>query len=549
MCENQPNDLPNLRLRAENALRQRLAGRIDPASISTEEAQRLLHELQIHQIELEMQNDDLRRTQETLAEKINNFADLYNTAPTGYLTLDGKGTIRMANLRAATLLSREVASLKGRLLHTLVHKDDLGILHRFMREIAESAGSGNCEIRLKRKRNRIFFALLDGRAVKVAENHDSKFRITISDISRRKEVEQALHESEASMEAVLDGSVDGIMNVGHSGVVKSVNPAINGILGFHRKELIGRNLQSLLQEADPRAENRGEQGAIHKLLQEHSGGWVETAVLRKDGVAIPVAVTVCRTNTAKAQQFICFIRDLREHKKIEQMRKRFFEMASHELRTPLTNINFALDILTKGEVGELPPQGKEMVAIARRGSQRLERLVYDILDVQKYDTVAIGFRVEALELMPLVDEAIQGCSIYAERFGVSYCLNSVLPDTVVHGDGDRLIQVMNNLLTNAARFSPRNGLVAVDVQRIGTSVRVAVTDHGKGVPKEFHDFIFQPFFQAEPTLEDSGNKENVGLGLSIAKSIIDRLGGRIGFESAEGNATTFFFELPIWNED
>ena len=145
--------------------------------------------------------------------------------------------------------------------------------------------------------------------------------------------------------------------------------------------------------------------------------------------------------------------------------------------------------------------------------------------------------------MPLVEHAIEANRTYGEQFGVSFVVQGALPGVVVRVDPDRLTQVVTNLLSNAAKFSPRGGVVSVSVARRGEQVRVAVSDMGPGIPQEFRHRIFQKFAQADSS--DTRQKGGTGLGLSISKAIVERMGGQIGFETRPGAGTTFYFNLPV----
>ena len=148
--------------------------------------------------------------------------------------------------------------------------------------------------------------------------------------------------------------------------------------------------------------------------------------------------------------------------------------------------------------------------------------------------------------MPLVEQAIASNRAYAEQFGVTFVLERVAPGVIIPTDSDRLMQVLNNLLANAAKFSPPGGIVLVDVSRREDVLRIAVTDRGPGIPVEFRSRIFQKFAQADSS--DTRQKGGTGLGLSIAKAIVERLGGRIGYETEIDVGSTFFVDLPLFDD-
>jgi signal transduction histidine kinase len=238
---------------------------------------------------------------------------------------------------------------------------------------------------------------------------------------------------------------------------------------------------------------------------------------------------------------------LHEQRRIERLKNEFISIVSHELRTPLTAIHGALGLINNGLGGELSERGQQLLEVASRNSQRLVRLVDDILGLQKIESGALQFHLRPLELRPLLEQSVEANQTYAGRLGVGLALIAHPPEFRVYADPDRLMQVMTNLLSNAAKFSPRGDTVVVAAERQGTVVRVSVTDRGPGIPEEFRHRVFQKFAQADSST--TREKGGTGLGLSISKAIIERLGGRIGFTTGPGTGTTFHFDLPEWRQE
>jgi len=238
---------------------------------------------------------------------------------------------------------------------------------------------------------------------------------------------------------------------------------------------------------------------------------------------------------------------LEEHKRLEGMKSEFISVVSHELRTPLTSIHGSLDLVIKGLDLDLPPRARRLLEIAYRNSQRLVRLVNEILDIQKLEFGDVVFEIRPVELMGLLANAIEANQAYAAQRGVQLTLEGGLAGLKVAADPDRLMQVLTNLLGNAAKFSPRGETVVLRAETADGWLRVSVIDHGPGIPEDFRSRVFHKFAQADTSTTSA--QEGTGLGLSISKAIIDRLGGRIGFESDVGRGTTFYFDLPEWAED
>src|SRR5262249_43373433 len=161
--------------------------------------------------------------------------------------------------------------------------------------------------------------------------------------------------------------------------------------------------------------------------------------------------------------------------------------------------------------------------IAHKNSERLVLLVNAILDMEKIESAQLDCARQALELLPVLEQAIELNRPYAAQFGVAFKLDPIAPGVWVEADGDRLIQVLSNLLSNAAKFSQPGGEVTLALTRRDQAVRVSVTDHGPGVPESFRSRIFTKFAQADPS--DARRRGGTGLGLSISRAIIEQLGG------------------------
>ena len=233
--------------------------------------------------------------------------------------------------------------------------------------------------------------------------------------------------------------------------------------------------------------------------------------------------------------------DILQLREYEQLKSDFVSTVSHELRTPLTSMRGALGLVLNGTAGTLPPQAQELLRIANQNTERLIRLINDILDIEKIESGTITVRRERCDLRAILDTTIAGVHGYAVEHDVRVVLDA--PETAqVMGDQDRLIQVFTNLLSNAIKFSPAGGEVTVAVEIDGDLARVSVRDRGAGIPTEFQARIFGKFQQAERS--SSRRHGGTGLGLAIARAIVERHDGNISFRTEHGVGTTFVVELP-----
>jgi signal transduction histidine kinase/PAS domain-containing protein/ActR/RegA family two-component response regulator len=230
-----------------------------------------------------------------------------------------------------------------------------------------------------------------------------------------------------------------------------------------------------------------------------------------------------------------------EREEMARLKNEFVSTVSHELRTPLTSIAGALELIDAGVTGALPEKTHDMVRIAYQNSQRLIRLINDILDIEKIESGRMTFDIKRGPLRPLIERAISETEAFAAGFNVTLRLAPGV-DAVAWVDPDRFLQVVTNLLSNAAKFSPSGGTVEVQLGRHGDRVRVSVADKGPGIPEEFRSRLFEKFAQADSS--DRRAKGGTGLGLAIVKGIVEHLGGSISVDTALGVGTTFHIDLP-----
>ena len=232
-----------------------------------------------------------------------------------------------------------------------------------------------------------------------------------------------------------------------------------------------------------------------------------------------------------------------QRKQVENMKSEFISLVSHELRTPLTSIHGSLGLITGALSSDVPPAVSRLVQIAHRNSERLIRLVGDILDIDKIDSGQMYFDMRSETLAPILRHVVETTQAYAEKFGVRLDLEPVDPELAVEVDASRLTQVLANLVSNACKFSHSGGVVQVWVERRQAGmVRICVRDQGVGIREDFRDHIFSKFSQADSAI--TRKTGGAGLGLYISRQIAEHMHGRVDFESELGRGATFWVELP-----
>jgi len=238
---------------------------------------------------------------------------------------------------------------------------------------------------------------------------------------------------------------------------------------------------------------------------------------------------------------VLVFRDLTRRREIERMKSEFVSIVSHELRTPLTSIHGSLGLLASGLLGSVSAKGERMLEIAVSNTDRLIRLLNDILDMEKLDSGKIEMRQTQCGAGELIDHAVDVMRPMAQNQQID--LSTDTSDLLIYADRDRLIQCLTNLLSNAIKFSDPGGSVKVRVNSAGRVARFEVIDHGRGIPEAKKSLIFERFQQGDTS--DSRKRGGTGLGLAISRNIVEQHGGKMWVQSQLGKGSTFFFTVPL----
>lgn len=396
------------------------------------------------------------------------------------------------------------------------------------------------ELRLQGQR---MLGELRAKEVALAELKSAHARI-LEESNERRRAEEALNDREARTRVIVDTVLEGIITIDDSGVIETVNPAACRTFGYESDEVIGKNVSMLMPEPFRGAHD----GYISNYLATGKAKIIgigrEVLGQHKDGSTFPMELSVAPMTVADRKMFTGVVRDITERKRIDEMKNEFVSTVSHELRTPLTSIKGSLGLLRGGLVADLPDKAKRMIDIAYQNSDRLVRLINDILDVEKIEAGMMKYEIVPVKAGELLAVAVETNRGFGDEHGVSITLDEPLPDVTVKADRDRMMQVLANLLSNAIKYSPEGGAVSVSATLKDQVLRVSVADRGPGIPEKFHESLFAKFAQADSS--DTREKGGSGLGLAISKAIVEQHGGSIGFETEIGKGTTFHFDLPVW---
>jgi PAS domain S-box-containing protein len=468
-------------------------------------------------------------------------------AADGIITINKTGNILSFNTAAERIFGYTLAEVMHKNIKMLMpepyHSAHDGYLVNYLTSGHKKIIGIGREVTGLRKNGEIFAMDLAVSEVNTG-NDEHLFAGIVRDISERKEAEMKLRRSEERFDLAISGSNAGLWDWDIVNKASYHSPRWNAMFGYAEIETTVPS-GDWLNHIHPDDKERVKLEVNMYLDERNERYQSEFRMQHKDGhfVWILSRGIAQYDETGKPIRMVGIYTDISQQKHIENMKSEFVSTVSHELRTPLTAIRGSLGLVTGGVTGVLPEQAKGMLDLAYKNTTRLLTLINDILDIDKIQSGKMDFTLKSQALMPLIEQSLSCNAGYAEQYQVKFQLVSGLPSVWVNVDGDRLIQVMSNLLSNAAKFSHTGGTIDVTVTHHAKGVRVAVSDHGLGISEAFYDKIFKKFTQVDSS--DTRHKGGTGLGLNISKAIIEMMDGSIGFESEMGVGTTFYFVLPL----
>ena len=350
----------------------------------------------------------------------------------------------------------------------------------------------------------------------------------------------ALSQSQRDFLQAFELAPQGMALLDAQGRLLVVNQALCRLLQKLPTELLQQPLEQLCL-----AEERETlQTQLASLRPGRNRSWPQQLVdAQQQRIAVECSAAILGQFGEAGVVRILHVLDMREQQRLQRLQREFTASVSHELRTPLTAIAGALGLINGGALGEVPPAMAELLRIAQANSQRLQELINDLLDMDKLLAGKMRFELKTQALWPLLEEAVAHNQPYAEQHRVQLQLLGPPCQAQVRVDSQRLAQVLANLLSNAAKFSPPGSPVQLAAAEQGEWVRVSVRDQGPGIAEDFKPRLFSKFAQADGG--DNRLKGGTGLGLAISKALVERMHGEIGFDSSAGQGSTFWFDLPI----
>ncbi len=599
---NPSTDIHNLRQRAILAKANRQKTLIDKSrgdigKMTADEIQTLVYELQVHQIELVMQNEELINTQQSLRKSENDYTRIYDLAPIAYLTLSQKGLIQQANIAATTLFNLSREKLFNQRLEKLIHADDQDAYYLFFRNMLKEQPSSYLTIRITnanqysdnititylelkatvdRQENNeliIYLALKDVTAHKVMEdtldcinkkqaieiNHQHSDLLNRQDLLNLKTAEiQDLHQSSYKLKEasahIFNVSSEGIVMLSLLGVIESTNPAACLLFGYSEAELLGMSFNQLLITP------LFSKSSINLLQnsQNNIASSYRVEGLHSNGSIVPLSLSLVDFTLEQSEHFAIVIRDNSLHLQQERLEKAHLaEIAhmtrlsligsmgsgiAHQVNQPLTaisNYSQACIQLIKAEQPDLTKLS-EVLSKTYEQAQKAGKIIHRMKDLASQRTTSRTMT----SIDTLIENAVNFCAheCYQDNIQVTLELNPNIPKIAM--DSVQIEQVLLNLIRNAIdalkeQVKESDKTISIQTQ-LNKGLEVRVKDNGPGLTDLQKEKILMPFY----TSKSSG----MGMGLSISRSIIEVHGGTINFNSKLGVGTTFYFNLPISGE-
>ena len=338
-------------------------------------------------------------------------------------------------------------------------------------------------------------------------------------------------------------SAVGVVVVDGEGRIVLFNARAQEMFAYPLEEVLGKTIESLIPEGR-RSDHARERAAYAAEPRPRPMGMGrELAGRRRDGSEFHVEVGLTPIRIGGRDFVAGFVVDISVRKELEQKKDELIALASHEIRNPLASIVAALSILDEEIQGRLSDDTQHHFDIALRECLRLRRLLDGYLSLEKIESGGAEFKLRATPVAPLAQRAVEAARTQGASGSLRFELTDGFPGGEAFVDPDRLEQAVANLLSNAAKFAPPGTAVTVSISDRGESVRIAVADQGPGISEEFRAKLFRRFAQ-DRTSPRTVKERGTGLGLSIVKAIVERMRGRVGFDSRPGEGATFYVDLP-----
>jgi PAS domain S-box-containing protein len=377
-------------------------------------------------------------------------------------------------------------------------------------------------------------------ASRTEELERSLLEVRRSGRARERAIE-ALQASESRYRSLIQNMLGGLLVVNDKGRIVLANPSADRLFGYEPGELVGESvalIAALPEGVDPDRFLRSAAGQALGRITEWEGR-------RKNGAHFPFELSMFEFESPGGRLFAGHLVDISERREVARMKDEFVSTVSHELRTPLTSMRASMQLLVADGDQMEPAETRDLLTVALNCTERLVRIVNDMLDVAKIEAGRLELRKRPCSPLDLVQQAVLTVQPLARSAAVEVRVAVAPALARLQADPDRLVQALVNLLSNALKFAPRDSVVTIGAEPtpLRGTIRFWVHDGGRGIPPDQLPKLFQKFQQLEG--QGPSRLPGTGLGLAITRALVEQHDGRVGVRSSPGEGTTFFFTLPL----
>lgn len=480
-----------------------------------------------------------------------------SAAKLGYFVFD---PVKRKTISASTGVQHIVDKVYGgnesvtiETLFSSVHESDREIVFKKVNATMKTGVPLEVEFRVVGASGEIFYLLLSDTELDEADRGRVRVGI-VQDLTERRVRELELFENTALRQAITDAALDAIVIIDAAGVIREFNPNAEELFGYSKDEAVGLPIaQTIIPERYREAHSAGMQRYLDHGTERVIGKRVEIEAIKRDGTEFPIELTVLPVRAGGRLLFTANIRDITERRQAEDQLKQAKEAAeaaskakseflaamSHEIRTPLNGV---LGVLTLISDTKLDAEQQRLLKTAYASGQNLFTLISDVLDLSKIEAGRMEHEFIDFNPITIAREAVDLADATATEKAIELRLEADENLPSVRSDQAQIRQVLTNLVANAVKFTS-DGFVCVRVSCIGGCLRYEVVDSGIGIATENQEKLFEKFSQVDPS--SRRRYGGTGLGLAICRELVQRLHGRIGVNSSEGDGSTFWFEVPV----
>lgn len=566
---------------AENNLRAKAEAKIREKSsliekLTLEDSKSLLHELEVHQVELEMQNEELREAQQRLEDVRDQYTDLFDFAPIGYLVLNEKSVIKNINLTGCDLLGIERSLVIGKPFSVYISNGESRTLFLNLRKAFATGIMDSFEIEIKHTNKGNFTALLQGVITKDQKKEDRVCRVSLIDITEHKEAEilqlqhETLQKEKEKIQEYLNLAPVVFLLIDTAHKVQMINKKGCDLLGYESSKILGKHwfenyisLTSTNGASLTHQSMENENGLLHPCFESYLKcshnelrfmSWTNVSLLDENNKLIGTLIagediTERRKLELRQQKYTEELEEiveertkelneaLQQEKIVSEMKCAFVSMASHEFRTPLTSILSSTILIEKYNNLKIYDKVDRHVERIKSSVNQLTNILEDFLSMEKLERGTITTNRETFDLRALIIDIIEESEwMLKENQKINLVQKSAIE---VFIDKKILRNMLQNLISNATKYSQTDVEIRVYINK--DILHIDVEDKGIGIPENEQEFLFTKFFRAKNVT----NIQGTGLGLKIVKHYVELLDGTITFNSKLGEGTTFKLLLPL----